>query len=156
MHLYAGAVSTRRTIQRCWARSTASVSTSSFLLLFAAVLGQLLDRLHVDSCPLRRCQSQLVGQLSVTAQQVRYLQSLDCHLFDIPLVEWLRSREFHPRRHLRIGALTSDMMARKMTGFNIDQLKRLYRHFGLRQHCISHGEIDVLVGTGNFRRGREC
>jgi hypothetical protein len=37
-----------------------------------------------------------------------------------------------------------------MTGFNIDQLRRLYGHFGLQHVVLAHFKTDLLIGTNNF------
>ncbi len=43
-----------------------------------------------------------------------------------------------------------------MTAFNdVSQLRRLYRHFGLREFVIAHNEMELWIGTGHWLNGRE-
>jgi hypothetical protein len=76
-------------------------------------------------------------------------------LYDIPLTKWLYRREFCPRLHLHIGDLVDDMLAVKMTAFNVSQLRRLCRHFGLRRCVLAHNEMELRIGTGHWSNGRE-
>ncbi len=74
----------------------------------------------------------------------------DEHHFDIPLTEYLYSREFRPQLHLRLGDLPDDRTSVKMTGYSIAQLRILYKHFGLRDFVTAHQETDLLIGTNHF------
>ncbi len=60
------------------------------------------------------------------ARQVTQWILMDKYLFNFPLAEYLYSREYTPRLHLRLGNLPKEMMPIKMTGFNISQLHRLF------------------------------
>jgi hypothetical protein len=80
----------------------------------------------------------LFRQASLYAQHVTMWSTLDGQLYDIPLTEWLYKREFRPRLHLHIGDLAEDILAAKMTAFNVGQLRWLYRHFGLREFVQAH------------------
>ena len=75
---------------------------------------------------------------------------MDRYLFDIPFAEYLYCREYCPRLHQRLGDLLDDRTALKMTRFNISQLRKLYRLFGLRDFVHSHHETVLLIGTGHF------
>ena len=65
------------------------------------------------------------------------------YLYDIPLTEWLYTKEQCPRLNLRLDALPDDRTDTKMTLFNIAQLRQLYHHFGLRQYLLLHGETEL-------------
>lgn len=155
MHLGAGAVGTRQLIQRCWARHTQSLSSSVVSIGYAIVLRGIVNQQQFSNA-LQPYINYLVAQSQQYANHVNYWRSLDGHLYDIPLIEYLYAREFRPRMHLRIGALRDDMTARKMTRFNIAQLWRLYDSFGLRQYCALYGETNVRIGTGHQRHGSDC
>jgi hypothetical protein len=98
----------------------------------------------------------LLQQAALFAQQVTLWLSMDGLLYDIPLVEWLYMREYCPRQHLRILGIANDMTAVKMTSFNISQLQRLFRLFGLRTFVNAHNKTDLMIGTGRWKNGREC
>jgi hypothetical protein len=95
---------------------------SNFVGPIPAVMQQMIDY--------------LLARAGHYSQKVMLWNFMDEYLFDIPLVEYLYRREYRPRLHLRLGDLPDDRMAIKMTGFNIDQLCRLYGHFGLRHLSI--------------------
>jgi hypothetical protein len=84
------------------------------------------------------------------SQKVMQWNLMDEYLFDIPLVEFLYRREYRPWLHLRLGDLPDNRTAIKMTGFNIDQLGRLYGHFGLQHFVLAHFKTDLLIETNNF------
>jgi hypothetical protein len=99
----------------------------------------------------------LFHQASLYAHHVTLWRALDGQLYDIPLTEWLYRRDFFPSLHLCIGNLTDDMSAIKMTAFNVSQLRRLYRHFGLREFVLAHYETKLQIGTGHwFECGERC
>ena len=127
MHLSASAIGTRQLVQRCWARHTVAATTSIFLAAYATVL-QLIANQPAVSQAIQPCVDYLVRQSSLFVQHIQYWRTTDSLLYDIPLVEWLQTREYHPRQHLRIGDIANDMTAMKMTSFNINQLSRIYHH----------------------------
>ncbi len=89
-------------------------------------------------------------------QHITQWTSLNELLYDIPLTEWLYSREFRPRQQLRLSSLMDDMTDKKMTGFHVSELQRLYNHFGQRDYYVmAHNETDLLIGIDRWRRGRE-
>ena len=120
---------------------------------FAATLS-LFDR-HLLDQYLSQCSRQLTTFLHVLISTRRVLRAaqytlIDTYLYDIPLAEWLYTREFRPRHHLRLADLADDRTAMKMTSFSIAQLGRLYHHFCLRQFVHAHGETELRIGTNNF------
>ncbi len=92
----------------------------------------------------------LFARVGFYAQLVMRWNLMDEYLFDIPLVEYLYSREFQPRLHLRLGDLRDDRTAVKMTGFLIPQLRTLYGHFGLCNFVHAHHKTELLIGTTTF------
>ena len=154
MHLSAGAVSTRQLMQRCWARHTSMKSNNLLLTGYAILLREILNNQPFTQA-IQPCIDLLLLQTQLLTHQVNYWRRFDGELYDIPLLEYLHTREFRPRQHLRIGALRDDMTARKMTRFSVDQLYRLYDLFGLRQYCLAHGEVDIRLSTGHQRNGSE-
>jgi hypothetical protein len=97
----------------------------------------------------------LLHQAALFAQQVMLWSSMDGFLHDIPLVEWLYTRECCPRQQLCIFGITNNMTALNMTSFKIGQLQRLFHLFVLRNFINAHNETDVLIGTGCWKNGRE-
>ncbi|KAL7526186.1 hypothetical protein ACHAXR_002464 [Thalassiosira sp. AJA248-18] len=154
MHLGALAIGTRQLLQRCWARHSMATTTSVFLSAYAIVLRQVVNQQPVSQA-IQTYINYVAGQIAIFGQHVQQWQNADRLLYDIPLVEWLSSREFRPRQHLRIDGIANDMTAIKMTCFNTEQLRRLYHHFGLREFLFAHNETDILVGTGHWRNGAE-
>ena len=153
MHLGAAEIGTRHKIQGCWAVHTVA-ATNSLLLA-----GYALGLRAVFNGPLPAAMQQIIDyllhQAAVFVQHVTQWTLLDELLYDIPLTEWLYSREFRPRQHLRLSSLMDDMTAKKMTGFRVSELQRLYNHFGLRDFVMAHNETDLLIGTDKWRNGRE-
>jgi hypothetical protein len=97
----------------------------------------------------------LFCQASLFAHHVTMWSTLDGQLYNIPLTKWLYMREFCLRLYLHIGNITDDMSAIKMTATTISQLRRLYRHFGLREFVLAHHETERQIGTGHWFEGRE-
>jgi hypothetical protein len=78
----------------------------------------------------------------------QYLQ-LDIDLHDVPDHEYAQSQTFKPRRYIKIDDI-SDMEAHKMTHFYRDELKRIYRCFGLEDYVLMHGDgIHICVSTAS-------
>jgi hypothetical protein len=154
MHLGAAEIRTRHKIQRCWARHAVATKNSLFLAGYALALRAVL----VGPLPAatQGMIDYLLQQAALFAQQVTLWSSMDGLLYDIPLVEWLYTREYCPRQHLRILGIANDMTAVKMTSFNISQLQQLFRLFGLRKFVNAHNKTDLLIGTGGWKNGREC
>jgi hypothetical protein len=144
----------RHKIQCCWARHAVATTNSLFLAGYALALHAVLVR------PLPAATQGMIDyllqQAALFAQQVTLWSSLDGFLYDIPLVEWLYTREYRPRQHLRVLGIANDMTAVKMTSFKISQLQRLFHLFGLREFVDAHNETDLLIGTGHWKNGREC
>jgi hypothetical protein len=154
MHLGAAEISMWHKIQRCWAQHAVATTNSLFLAGYALALRAVL----VGPLPAatQGMINYLLQQASLFAQQVTLWSSMDGLLYDIPLVEWLYTREYCPRQHLRILGITNDMTAVKMTIFKISQLQQLFHLFGPRKFVNAHNETDLLIGTGCWRNGREC
>eukprot|EP00984_Skeletonema_dohrnii_P001828 scaffold604_cov111-Skeletonema_dohrnii-CCMP3373.AAC.9 len=158
IHLSAAEIGTRQVLQRRWAFDIDIVSggqtlcdhSVSILLRsqipvpqFTAAIDQIIDMLTL----------QAVAYLVQTQQWLR----LDSDLYDIPLQEYLQNREFRPRQHLRIDNIESDLHARKMTRFNLHQLRRIYDCFGLDDYCRSMNIDFIRVYTGHDnQRGVPC
>mmetsp|Transcript_6875 Transcript_6875/g.14327 ORF Transcript_6875/g.14327 Transcript_6875/m.14327 type:complete len:290 (-) Transcript_6875:557-1426(-) len=156
MHLSAAEIGTRQVLQRRWAfdivsggQTLCDLSVSIFLRShipvpqFTAAIDQIIDMLTL----------QAVAYLVQTQQWLR----LDSDLYDIPLQEYLQNREFRPRQHLRIDNIESDLHARKMTRFNLHQLRRIYDCFGLDDYCRSMNTDFIRVYTGHDnQRGVPC
>jgi hypothetical protein len=153
MHLGADGIGTRQRIQRCWAQHTLASTNSLFLAWYAITIRSVF--VWPIPAPMQRMIDLLFRQASLYAHHVTMWSTLDGQLYDIPLTEWLYRREFRPRLHLRIGNITDDMSAVKMTAFTISQLRRLYRHFGLREFVLAHHETELWIGTGHWFEGRE-
>ena len=115
MHLVAGAVGTRQLLQRCWARHTTAVTSSLFQTAYAQIIRLILANQQINAQPIQTCINFLVQQTAVYVHHVQQWQTTDCLLYDIPLTEWLQSREYCPRRYLWIGAIDNNMMAMKIT-----------------------------------------
>jgi hypothetical protein len=152
MHLGAAKIGMRRKIQGCWAVHTVA-ATNSLLLA-----GYALGLRAVFNGPLPAAMQQIIDcllrQAAVFVQHVTQWTLLDELLYDIPLTQWLYSREFCPRQHLRLSSLMDDITTKKMTGFRVSELQQLYNHFGLRDFVMAHNETDLLIGTDRWRRGR--
>ena len=148
MHLSAGEILTRKRIHELWAMHSQLAMNSYFLAGYAIALRSNFVG------PIPAAMQQMIDYLLARAghysRQVTHWNLMDEYLFDIPLVEYLYRREYRPRLHLRLGDLPDDRTATKMTGFSIDQLRRLYGHFGLQHFVNAHQETDLLVGTNNF------
>ena len=157
MHLGAVQVGVRQILQRCWSSHVVAATTSIFLVRYVVLIRQLLQyHQQPVNHALQQAISNLGGQAALYVHHVMQWQFMDSALYDIPLLEWLQAREFRPRLHLRIGNIPNDMHAMKMTQFNTHQLSWMFDLFGIRQYCHAHDEVDILVGTGHFRHGREC
>ena len=111
---------------------------------------QLIANQPAVSQAIQPCGDYLVRQSALFVQHIQYWQTTDSLLYDIPLVEWLQTREYHPRQHLRIGDIANDMTAMKMTSLNINQLSQIYHHLGLRDFCIAQNDMELQIGTGHF------
>jgi hypothetical protein len=145
MHLGAAEISTQHKIQRCWARHAIATTNSHFLAGYALALhAVLVGRLPAAT---QGMIDYLLQQAALFAEQVMLWPSLDGLLYDIPLVEWLYTREYCPRQHLRILGIANDMTAVKMTSFKISQLQQLFRLFGLGKFVDAHNETDLLIGN---------
>jgi hypothetical protein len=154
MHLGAAKISMRHKIQRCWAWHAVTTTNSLFLA------GYTLDLHVVLIGPLPAATqgmiNNLLHQVAVFAQQVTLWSSLDDYLHDIPLVEWLYTREYCPRQHLCVFGIENNMTAIKMTSFKTSQLQWLFRLFGLCKFVNALNETDLLIRTGCWKNRREC
>ena len=111
MHLGAAKIGTRHKIQGCWAVRTVT-ATNSLLLA-----GYALGLRAVFNGPLPAAMQQMIDyllcQAVVFAQHVMQWTSLDELLYNIPLTEWLYTREFRPRQHLQLLSLMNEMTAKR-------------------------------------------
>ncbi len=130
-----------------WAQHTLATSNSLFLAWYALTICSVF----VGPIPalMQWMIDLLFCQASIYAHHVTMWSTLDCQLYNIPITEWLYRRDFCPRLHLHIGNLADNMLAVKMTAFNVSQLHRLYCHFGLREFVLAHNETELWIGTGH-------
>ena len=125
---------------------------------FLAAYGIMLSRAVNQPQITQRLQPIIQFQIrsaSVYVMQLRTWVLADHLLFDIPLIEWLQSREFRPRVFPRITTLPNDMTANKMTNFSIAQLVRLYDQFGLETYVNLTNDTEIRVPTRHVRNGRD-
>jgi hypothetical protein len=142
----------RQILQQFWAQHSVLATNSYFLAGYALALWQsFIGPLPVA---MQQMTDHLLTQAGFYSQEVTRWNLMDKYLFDIPLVEYLCRREYRPRLHQRLGDIPDDRTALKMTGFNISQLRKLYRLFGLRDFVHAHHETVLLIGTGHFDAGR--
>jgi hypothetical protein len=146
MHCGAGEVGTWSMAQLIWTRLSAMNS------MFLASYGIALHSTFIGQVPVQM--QQMIDSLLARANYNIHFESqyklMDGHLYDIPLTEWLYTREFRPRQHLGIGNFVDDWMAMKMTSFTIAQLYWLYEHFSLRAFVLVHNKMAFLIDTNNF------
>lgn len=86
------------------------------------------------------------------------LHVLDTVLHDIPPEEEVLPKVFAAPRHLRIDDL-SDIEARNMTRFNVDELRTLFRLFGFEQYAAQFDntpDMMIPIPTGNYRGNTPC
>ena len=153
MHLGAQEVTTRKIVQGIVAIYSVSATNNMFLSGYALAL-----------------RSTFIGPVPVAVQQtIDYLLAcanfynrrasrytlIDHYLYDIPLTEWLYTREQTPRINLRLHTIRDDRTAFKMTSFKVPELHQLYDLFGLRQYLLAQNADQIRVGTNTFRNGRE-
>ena len=150
MHLNAGQIGARSSLQYLWNNHLLMATATTYLATHAIVLRRIINQPAVSQA-LDPVIYHLIGDVARISQRALTLSATDSWLYDIPLHEYLQAMEFRPRRHLRIGDLQSDNHARKMTGFSVSQLERLYRCFGLRQYVLGNIDRVILVGKGTFR-----
>ena len=153
MHLGAQEVGTRKIIQKVLARYSVSAMNSMFLSSYALILRSAF----IGPIPIAMQQAidYLLARANFYMHAVTRYTLIDNYLYDIPLTEWLYTREHRTRQHLCLGNLPDDRTAMKMTSFTIAQLQRLYHHFGLRQFVHGQGETELRIGTNTFRAGGE-
>lgn len=156
MHLSAAEIGTRQALQRRWAVDIVSTGNTLFDLSASLFLrSQIPDPAFTAAVDriIALLTAQAVAYLVQTSQWIR----LDSDLYDIPLHEYLQNREFRPRQHLRLDNIESDLHARKMTRFNLHQLRRIYECFGLEDYCHSMDSDYIRIYTGhNNQRGVPC
>ena len=145
----------RQILQRCWSRHSLAATTALFISTYDIVIQQLLDQQPLNQA-LQPIIKLFIRQASFFVVPVERWLSLDVMLFDIPLVEYLQSKEFRPRMFQRIRTLETDMVARKMTNFTRDQLTRLYKQFSLAEYCQVRNQDYIRVPTGHTYNGSRC
>jgi len=124
MHLGAQEVGTRKIIQKVLARYSVSAMNSMFLSSYALILRSAF----IGPIPIAMQQAidYLLARANFYMHAVTRYTLIDNYLYDIPLTEWLYTREHRTRQHLRLGNLPDDRTA-KMTLFTIAQLQWLYQ-----------------------------
>jgi hypothetical protein len=153
MHLGAQEVTTRKIIQGMVARYSVSATNNMFLSGYAIALRSTFIG------PVPAAMQQAIDYLLARANFYNHRASrytlIDQYLYDIPLTEWLYTREQTQRMFVRLHTLRDDRTAIKMTSFTIAQLYELYGYFGLRQYLIAQNANQLRIGTNTFRNGRE-
>ena len=122
MHLGAQEVGTRKIIQKVLARYSVSAMNSMFLSSYALILRSAF----IGPIPIAMQQAidYLLARANFYMHAVTRYTLIDNYLYDIPLTEWLYTREHCTRQHLCLGNLPDDRTAMKMTSFTIAQLQR--------------------------------
>lgn len=156
LHLSAADVSVRTVIHNTTASSIVSNQFDLVLLQNYILIKMLAERIAgagsnafiqgITNLIRLQCQ-----HIATNVHNTSYLFGIDHVLHDIPLQEWLSTREYRPRQFMNLSSLDSDLLAIKMTRFSVVRLHRIYDCFGLYNYCMAtFGEPQIRVHTGHF------
>ena len=153
MHLGAQEVTTRKIVQGIVARYSVSATNNMFVSGYAIALRSTF----IGPVPVAMQQTidYLLARANFYNHRATRYTLIDHYLYDIPLTEWLYTREQTPRIYLRLHTIRDDRTACKMTSFKVTELHQLFDLFGLRQYLLAQNADQLRIGTNTFRNGRE-
>ncbi|KAL9189077.1 hypothetical protein ACHAXT_011567 [Thalassiosira profunda] len=154
LHLSAGDIDVRDTLQTIWGWTSIAASFSALLLALAVVVEDVAGP-GADMAAIEEM-IELFGISTISCMSLLEVwTALDTALFDITPEEEAQPRQFTRKKDLRIDDL-SDPAAHKMTHFYHGQLRRLYTLFDLDGHLAALNEEKVPLYTGHYSGNTPC
>jgi len=154
LHLSAGDITARNTLQMLWGWTSVFCSFSLYATTLSTVVSEAATS-NVDAEMI----DDMIELFNISTvcfvSLLRVLRSLDHALYDITLEEEAQPRQYTAHKELRIDDL-SDPKAHKMTHFYHGQLRRLYTCFDLEGYLRIIGEDKIPLYTGHTRENTPC